>query len=216
MTVLFSSQLCTGLVLAGGAGQRMGGQDKGLLPWRDGTLAGHAAARLGAQGLAVWLSTNRHADAYAQLGLPLVADRRSDFPGPLAALEAALHLVTTPWLLAVPCDSPFFPADLGTRLWAAVHPEADSPMPLARAAYVRCGVQTHPVFCLISRTLAEPLTRFLDDGGRRVLDWWQAVGALAVNLGTAAEPAFANANTPEELQRLRDSDPGPVDTACSS
>jgi molybdopterin-guanine dinucleotide biosynthesis protein A len=199
MTSLFLPQLCTGLVLAGGAGQRMGGQDKGLLPWRGATLAGHAAARLGTQGLAVWVSTNRHPDEYARLGLPLLADRRSDYPG-----------------LAVPCDTPFFPDDLAVRLWSAVHVAGDPRTPTARAAYVRCGARSHPVFCLVSRALADPLTRFLDDGGRRVLDWWQAVGALAVDLGTAAEPAFANANTPEELQRLRDSDSGPVDTACSS
>ena len=216
MTSLSLTQLCTGLVLAGGAGQRMGGQDKGLLPWRGGTLAGHAANRLGAQGLVVWISTNRHLDVYARLGLPLVADRRSDYPGPLAALEAALHRVPTPWLLAVPCDTPFFPEDLAARLWSRVQVPDDPATPVAPAAYVRCGIRAHPVFCLISRALAEPLTRFLDDGGRRVLDWWQAVGALAVDLGTTAEPAFANANTPEELQRLRDSDPGPVDTACSS
>lgn len=193
---------CSGLVLAGGAGERMGGQDKGLLPWAGSCLAGHAAGRLAAQGLAVAISANRNLDAYHALGYPLMRDRRAGYAGPLAALEAGLLAGSAEWLLAVPCDSPLFPADLLTQLWTAVASD-DGATPRALAAYARCGAERHPVFCLVHRRLAVPLGRFIDDGGHRVSDWWQACGAVGVDFGEAREGEFANANTPEEYARLQ-------------
>lgn len=210
---------CTALVLAGGAGRRMGGVDKGLLPWRNGTLAGHTAARLTALGLPVWISANRHGEDYRQLGYPVLADVRSDFAGPLAALEAGLQALPTPWLLALPCDSPFFPETLPARLWAALHPDPAAPEHcVADAAFTCCGDAQHPVFCLVARPLGAALTRFLDGGGRRVRDWWQEAGALAVDFGADSEAAFANANTPEELAALRqrDGQPEAGGSTCSS
>ena len=198
------STLCSGLVLAGGQGQRMGGQDKGLLPWQDGVLAGHAARRLAASGMPVYLSANRNLEVYRALGVPVLEDRRPGFHGPLAALETALHAITTPWLLAVPCDSPFFPEDLGPQLWSVVATAASDPgAPPVRAVHARCGEQLHPVFCLVARPLAPELTAFLDDGGRRVRDWWNSVEGRTFDFGAAADAAFANANTPEDYQRLR-------------
>jgi molybdopterin-guanine dinucleotide biosynthesis protein A len=195
---------CTGLVMAGGAGRRMGDSDKGLLAWGAGTLASHACQRLAANGLTVLLSANRNAEAYRAYGHAVVTDRRADYQGPLAALEAGLLASATPWLIAVPCDSPFFPDELPARLWQAVAGSAPLPGYTApMAAYVRCGEAHHPVFCILSTTLGGTLSRFLEDGGRRMTDWWQAIGARAIDFGTAAEPAFANANTPADYELLR-------------
>jgi molybdopterin-guanine dinucleotide biosynthesis protein A len=38
------------------------------------------------------------------------------FAGPLAGLQAGLRRCGTDYLLSVPCDSPFLPADLAARL----------------------------------------------------------------------------------------------------
>jgi len=199
--------LCTAVVLAGGAGRRMDGRDKGLLPWHGTTLAGHAAARLAALGLPVLISANRNLDEYQAYGHPLLQDRRPDYAGPLAAIEAALLAAPTPWVLTVPCDSPFFPDDLPARLWVALHAgTTGAGAARADAAYVRCGAQSHPVFSLVATRLAAPLGRYLEDGGRRVHDWWQAAGALSVDFGSAAADNFANANTADELARLRGRD----------
>ncbi len=198
-----SPDQCTAIVLAGGASRRMDGVDKGLLPWSGGTLAGHAAGRLAALGLPVMISANRHLDEYQALGYPVLQDRRPGYAGPLAAIESALLGVSTPWVLTVPCDGPFFPVDLPGRLWTVLNGSAATSRARVDAAYVRCGPQSHPVFSLVATRLAAPLGRFLDDGGRRVIDWWQAAGALSVDFGTTAADSFANANTPEELDRLR-------------
>jgi molybdenum cofactor guanylyltransferase len=181
----------------------MGGIDKGLLAWAPGTLAGHAAARLALAGLHVRVSANRRLEDYQEHGLEALTDRRPGFNGPLAGLEAGLHAAGQGWLLAVPCDSPFFPDDLPQRLWRAV--ALANPLPgfaSPQAAYARCGEAIQPAFCIVSTTLAATLTRFLDDGGRRMTDWWQAIGAASVDFGADSEAAFANANTPEQYQAL--------------
>ena len=55
----------TGLVLAGGRGQRLGGVDKGLQAWHGLPLVDHALVRLAPQVGAVLISANRNAPAYA-------------------------------------------------------------------------------------------------------------------------------------------------------
>ena len=68
--MILASQI-TGLVLAGGRGLRMGGADKGLLPWAGTTLAGQAVARLAPQVAHLAISANRHLEDYQALGVPV-------------------------------------------------------------------------------------------------------------------------------------------------
>ncbi len=194
------------LVMAGGEGRRMGGIDKGLLPWATTTLAGHAAGRLAALRWSVRISANRFSQQYAALGYPVIADRRAGFNGPLAALEAGLYAAQghADFLLAVPCDTPFFPADLPERLLgAAVAHHQPGRAVSGGAAFARHGEDLHPVFCVLSVALAGTLTRFLDDGGRRMRDWWTAIDAESVDFSDHADLCFANANTPAALAALQ-------------
>ena len=192
--------------MAGGAARRMGGADKGLLPWADGTLAGHTTQRLQQLHWPVLISANRNAERYAALGCPVIADRRHGFAGPLAALEAGLHAVqgSAEFLLAVPCDTPLFPAVLPARLLEAAQRAAlQRPNPSGSAAFARQGDDVHPVFCVLSVALAGTLTRFLDDGGRRMRDWWTAIDAVSVDFSDQPVQCFANANTPASLAALQ-------------
>ena len=104
-------KLITGLVLAGGRGSRMGNVDKGLQPFRGSTMAQHVIDRLLPQVGSVMVNANRNLEAWLELAAPVWADETPGFAGPLAGLEAGLRHCVTPWLLAVPCDSPFLPHD---------------------------------------------------------------------------------------------------------
>lgn len=118
----------TGLILAGGRGQRMGGRDKGLQPFQGEPLAAHVLRRLQPQVGRVLISANRHADAYAALGAPVIGDTLADFPGPLAGMLAGLQAIETDYLLTVPCDSPYLADDLAVRLADALAGQAPTPM----------------------------------------------------------------------------------------
>jgi molybdopterin-guanine dinucleotide biosynthesis protein A len=189
----------TGLVLAGGRGSRMGGVDKGLQPLRGEPLARIALARLAPQVGALLVSANRHLDRYAAFGAPVVRDSDPDFPGPLAGIAAGLQGARTPWLATVPCDAPFFPADLVARLAEAI---AASGASIGYAASVGEDgrARRHPVCALLRCALADDLRRALDAGERKVGAWYAR--HMAVEVTFDDEAAFYNVNTLPDLQAI--------------
>lgn len=188
----------TGLVLAGGLGRRMGGVDKGLLPFEGVPLARRALERLRPQVGALMLNANRHLDVYAAWGVPVWPDADDQFAGPLAGLLAGLRHAGTPWVACVPCDCPHFPPDLVQRL-AAHAADADVVMPVTPAPDGG-RPQPQPVFSLVRRHLADDLSQFLAAGGRKVEAWAARLRCVQVPFHDSA--AFANANTAQELARL--------------
>jgi molybdopterin-guanine dinucleotide biosynthesis protein A len=102
----------TGLLLAGGMGRRMGGRDKWLLDLDGQTMASRVIERLLPQVGRLPINANRNLDTWRAYGLPVVSDQIGGFSGPLAGMHAGLRACSTPWLLTVPCDSPFLPLDL--------------------------------------------------------------------------------------------------------
>lgn len=199
----------TGLVLAGGQGQRMGGVDKGLQPCAGEPLVAHALRRLRPQVGSLAVNANRNLVDYARFGLPVwpdaQADTQVDFRGPLAGLLAGLNACTTPWLVAVPCDSPRLPLDLVGRL-------AQAAVAAGSAAAVACTADAgawhrQPVFCLLHRRLRGPLADFLARGEQKVGFWLREQGAAEARFDDA--DAFRNVNTLADLAALaQDRPPG--------
>lgn len=189
----------TGLVLAGGMGSRMGGQDKGLMPYLGEPLVLHVLRRLAPQVGRLIISANRHLDAYASTAHPFEAQVCSDelpsgvpdYPGPLAGMLTGLLRCTTPYLAVVPCDVPHLPLDLVARL---AHQLVIEPSPAALA--VAAG-RRQPALCLLSKSLAPDLADYLSAGHRKLdgcLARWQACEVLFDD-----PQAFRNFNTPEQL-----------------
>ena len=189
----------TGLVLAGGRGTRMGGVDKGLQSHLGMPLALHALLRLTPQVGHLMINANRNLGAYESMGVPVWPDTIPDYAGPLAGFLTGLERCETPYLVTVPCDSPFFPTDLVACLAARLEAEGAE---IAMAA-TRDGdaVRTHPVFCLMKTEVMESLVRFTQEGERKI-DRWTARHRVAEVLFDDAA-AFANANTPAELHELQ-------------
>lgn len=182
----------TGVVLAGGQGRRMGGVDKGLVPFRGAPMAAHAIARLAPQVGTIVVNANQNADAYAALGPRVVPDAVGGFAGPLAGLHAALAVATTPFVATVPCDSPFLPADLVERLAAALERAS------ADVAVARTFDQPHPVFALARTSVRPHLEAFLAAGGRKIDAWYATLAVVEVRFDDEAD-AFRNINTRDEL-----------------
>lgn len=193
----------TGLILAGGRGTRMGHVDKGLQPFRGKPMALHVLHRLQEQVSSIIINANQNLAIYSSFGKPVWPDATADFLGPLAGLQTGLMHCETPYLATVPCDSPFLPADLVTRLASALHTEQTD---LAYAVTgTGPGLQSHPVFCLARITLLPQLTRYLDAGGRKVETWFDTLKVSHVHFDD--DSAFRNINTLDELQQF-DTDPG--------
>jgi molybdopterin-guanine dinucleotide biosynthesis protein A len=124
----------------------------------------------------------------------VIVDRIGGFAGPLAGLHSALSEAHHALVISVPCDTPFLPEDLVTRLLA---PLADQRVDLSVA---KTGTRVHPVICLMRKRLLPHLTRYLDGGGRKVDAWYSSL--QIVEVGFDDEEAFRNINTPEELHAV--------------
>lgn len=183
----------TGLVLAGGLGRRMGGVDKGLSRLDDEPLVAHILRRLAPQVGPLIINANQNHDIYAGFGHPVVGDRIAGYAGPLAGLEAGLAACTTPYLVIAPCDSPFLPADLVSRLAETLAAHK------ASIAVARTGDQLHPVFSLIRTDELPELQAFVNAGGRRMEAWLKRLCWVPCPFDDCPD-AFANINTPDELR----------------
>ena len=185
----------TGLVLAGGQGSRMGGVDKGLTSFRGKALVEHVIARLAPQVDEILVNANRNPEAYARFGHRVIADEIEGYAGPLAGFERGLAHARGELVATVPCDSPFLPADLVTRLRAALDSRG------ADLAVARTGAQPHPVFCLMRRGVHASLREFLASGQRKIDKWYAGLGVVEVAFDDEPD-AFANINTRDELAGL--------------
>lgn len=190
-----SKDKITGVILAGGLGRRMGGIDKGLQELRGRPMTAWVVERLAPQVDELLINANQNGERYAEFGHRVVPDQIPDFAGPLAGLHAALSAATHPLVATAPCDSPFLPADLISRLFSALT-ATDADLAVARTFD-----QPHPVFCLCKREVLPHLTEFLESGGRKIDRWYATLKVIEVAFDDEAE-AFENINTKEELGRF--------------
>lgn len=185
---------CSVLLLAGGRGQRMGGQDKGLIAWRDEPLIAHLHRRTRGLSDDLIISCNRNRERYAGYADQLVHDDEEGFPGPLAGIRAGLKAARHPFLLVLPCDVPQIDARLleDMRKTASLSPET----PLM----VRHGEHWEPLLCVIPTVLSEAFEQAWQAGERSPGKLMRRLHAIALQC-PADDPRLANLNTPELLDR---------------
>ncbi len=181
----------TGVILAGGQGSRMGGQDKGLLILQGEPLYQHVLRRLQPQVNIVLISANHNIDRYQSSGCQVVTDSMPDYPGPLAGMLSGLRHSKTEWVAFCACDTPWLPTDFVARLWQQ--------RGIAPAAWVQSTQRDHPALALVNRALADDLEAWLLRGERRLMQFLREHGGHAVTFPDA-ESAFRNINTPDDLE----------------
>ena len=183
----------TAVVLAGGRGRRLGGQDKGLMQLDGRPMIEHILNLVTPQVNAVIINANRNQQVYADSGHPVISDNMTDYQGPLAGFAAALAATDTDYIMTLPCDGPYVPADLASRLSAAII-END-----AELAVAHDGQRMQPVYALIPRSLLGSLQDFLDAGDRKI-DLWYARHDTALADFSDVIDTFFNINTDDDLR----------------
>lgn len=177
------------LVLAGGKGSRLGGIDKGLMLINGQPAVLHLQTRLSPSSMLV--SANRHADRYAEIGVTTVADRRPEFCGPLAGVEAMLLECKSRQAVVVPCDMPLLPPSLPAELLS--HLEGEESI-----VVVHDGERLQPLCMALTPAIwRDDLSDYLDQGGRSVQGWLEGKPVKVCRLSSGE--AFANVNTDEDL-----------------
>jgi molybdopterin-guanine dinucleotide biosynthesis protein A len=182
-------------VLAGGEGRRMGGF-KALRPFRGAPLVAHAVALARRWSPAVIVVARDAAQVEGAVEVPLVVDR-AGIAGPLAGLAAALGHAQdagAELALTIPCDMPNLPVDFAARLAAGLGPRDGAALPLV-------GGALQPACGLWRASALARLPAYVASGQSSLRGFAAACGLAAVDFGAEAR-AFANANTPEELEQL--------------
>jgi molybdopterin-guanine dinucleotide biosynthesis protein A len=180
----------SGLILAGGAGSRVQGRDKGLIEWQGSPLISHVAGRLRPQVDQLLVSCNRNGEQYAPYADSLITDLRPGFEGPLAGIEAAVGRVEGKYLIIVACDTPRLPPDLAQRL---LEPLTSGK---AKISYANDGAREQYLFAAIHSSCLSTLGTFLESGQRAVRHWYQTLPAVSVDFSDQQE-CFANYNQAE-------------------
>lgn len=185
-----------GVILAGGAGRRMGGADgtgadKALLRLAGQPLVLNARDRLEPQVAALAISANGDPARFAFSGLPVLADEVSQ--GPLSGVLAALDWAAAQGadaVVSVAVDTPFFPGDLVPRLWLAGN---------GALAVAECGGRQHPTFALWPVALRDDLRAWLAEGQARLMAFAARHAAAQAVFPTGTPDPFSNINTPADL-----------------
>jgi molybdopterin-guanine dinucleotide biosynthesis protein A len=192
-------------ILAGGAGTRVGGEDKGWLPVCGRPLIEHVVARARPQGARLLIAANRNIEGYARLA-PVVHDEAGTAAGPLAGLVAVFGFIAANrhalprWLLTVPVDCPDPPPGLAVRLRAAW--AGDGRLRCARL--LQAG-RPEPLLAMY-RIDGDPDAWL--SGARSALREhgspmrWQDGLAVAPRAVDVPAPAFHNLNTPADFEEF--------------
>lgn len=204
---MITSEHITGLILAGGRAQRMGGIDKGLIPFHGKPLIESAISRLKPQVNTMLINANRNITKYSCYGYPVFMDETPDFSGPLAGFSVGLKYCKTPYLLTSPCDCPLLPLDLAKRMALKLE-ENNLELVFASSKEDDGKVWSQPVFCLMKNSLKESLDAFLSTGNLKIDRWFKELRSGTVVFENPQ--AFANVNTPEELAALERISPCPT------
>ncbi len=186
----------TAVILAGGQGRRMGGQDKGLLEFNGKPLVSILIDRLEHQSVAILINANRNHERYQSFGYPVINDQLEGYQGPLAGFASAMSAAATDYILTLPGDSPLLVEDYVARFIASCE-QNNSPIIVAHD-----GERLQPVHALIKVDLLPDLQRFLASGDRKIDRWYALHDTANADFSDCAD-MFRNINTPSDQQSLR-------------
>lgn len=180
------------LVLCGGQGRRMGGEDKGLLLWRAKPMIQWISELLRPLTTELIISCNRHLNEYRHYADAIVTDEDTRYLGPLAGIRAGLAISTGDYLLVLPCDAPRMDTDLVMALFECAKTSKNRPV------MVRQNSVWQPLFCVIPTQLAAAVEQAWADGQRSPRDLLLSLSAQALDCD-ADDIRLSNINTLEQL-----------------
>lgn len=154
-----------GMVLAGGKGTRIGGEDKGLVFYQNRPLVSYSIDMLRPLVDTIVINANRNLPTYKQFGFHVITDENTHFDGPLAGILAVLNQIESDLLLIVPCDSPLMTTE---NLKQLLLQQAEKNLDICVASD---NQKLHPLFLVIKTHLKTDLAIFLNNGGRKVQQW---------------------------------------------
>ncbi len=204
---LDKSRKLLAMVLCGGRGSRMNGEDKGLVLFNQQPMASYPIKAFSGCGEII-INANRNQEQYSKhfrmtvLNDSNAADDKNhkqdnpEFLGPLAGMLAGLQYARDnhyQWLITAPCDAPFITSDYVKKMQQAAK-NSTSKIFMANDGF------RQPVFSLLHTDIIEPLAQFLKSSdSKKILVFYQEIGYEFVYFSDTK--LFTNINSPKEKQK---------------
>ena len=185
------------VILAGGEGRRIGG-DKPIRRLGSQSLIERALELAHRLSPLVAISV-RDADQLRDAPVERLLDM-GGIDGPLAGLAAALRFTAQmdlDLLLTLPCDAPFLPDDLFTRLSDALAPNQLASVPTS-------GGRLHPSCALWRVEAFDELAAYVETGRSSLTGFAEQIGHVAVEWSVEPLDRFFNINSEEDLARAEE------------
>lgn len=186
------------LVLAGGQGERLGGQEKALIEIGGQPII-HRVINV-AENVASEIVVSCRDKKQKQVlddvvSVPLVVDERVGV-GPLMGIYSGFKRMGSDYVAVVACDMPHLNTDVLGLLFgrARGHDVAIPVWPDDRLEPL-CAVYHRENFI-------ENAERILEKDGRRIIAGFDELDVVRVPVDVFPKEVFFNVNTPEDIQRL--------------
>ncbi len=185
-----SHQKVTAVILAGGQGRRMGGQDKGWIEYQGKPMIQHILDRLTPQVDEVIIIANRNVERYQSLGVSVYQDYLKGFNGPLVGMATGLEHARHQHVVFVPCDGPFISREL-VQIFLDQYGCLKKPVMVAYD-----GERLQPMVVMLEKQLLSALRQAIESGERKPDRWYATIGMGEVPF---LPHTLCNFNTPEQL-----------------
>lgn len=176
------------IILAGGKGRRVNGQDKGLINYKNKSLVKHVIDSLTPIVNEIIISANRNIKEYEQLGYRVVPDINDDFSGPLAGLAAALPYCSNDEVFIAPCDMPL--------LTTAVFQQLADSIKNKTLCIAEADEKLQPVF-VMNKKLQLSIDQSLHNNQPRLMQWAKAQQPNIIHF--QENSSFKNFNTADDF-----------------
>ncbi|MFY5842379.1 molybdenum cofactor guanylyltransferase [Acinetobacter baumannii] len=187
------------VILAGGQACRMNGLNKLLQQFDGDTQLLKIHQKLKSSVSEIWVNSHRDYSIYQSIvpDIKCFQDDASGFFGPLMGMKSAWSHVRADYVLFIPCDVTYIPAQVVAKLHSALRKNKQ-----AQAAYVSINGDALYPFCLLKRESLEVLEQQIDKQQLSLKNCFKLLHAQ-VAIFQKQNLFFHSINSLDELQQYK-------------
>lgn len=185
------------LLLAGGLSRRFGGGIKTFAKINGVTIFEKIIGGLKKQGVNIIINANSNHKIFSNSKLPIIADVKKNFQGPLAGIYTSMVWVKEKkldieWILSVPSDTPFLPNNLLDVFVSKINKTK-------KILIARSNNKIHPVIGIWNINLLKNLEQELKSDNRKIMEWVYKNEYDIVDFPVKFYDPFFNINNKEDI-----------------
>ena len=185
------------LLLAGGLSRRFGGGIKTFAKINGITIFEKIIDGLKKQGVNIIINANSNHKIFSNSKLPIIADIKKNFQGPLAGIYTSMVWVKEKkldieWILSVPSDTPFLPNNLLDVFVSKINKAK-------KILIARSNNKIHPVIGIWNINLLKNLEQELKSDNRKIMEWVYKNKYDIVDFPVKFYDPFFNINNKEDI-----------------